>query len=183
MKTILASLALAALGAIGLCASAAEKRADPLPKELSAYTSWQRVNPKPLRLPDLTALDCAAPRPERIANPHQNYWFTVYVNPTGEKAMRKPTSPVFPTGSILVKEKLPEKTSSAPELRTAMIKRERGFDKEAGDWEYLVIDGEGKVTRSKEETAHCRSCHERSKGNDYVFRTYLPKPATRKSIL
>lgn len=180
MKALCSTLVLAAIVLASLCASAAKKPAAAIPKELSAYTSWKRVNPKPLRLPDPTALLCRLPDPSEI-NPHRQYWFTVYVNPKGDKAMQKPKSPVFPVGTMVVKEKLREKTSTEPELRTVMIKRERGFDKKAGDWEYLVIDDQGEVTRGKKETGHCRSCHEGAKSNDYVFRTYLPKPTPRKA--
>ncbi len=177
-----------ALGAavLALCwgAAAAEKSAPALPKELSAYKSWKRVTPKPLRLPDPTAALCAMPAPASI-NPHRQFWFNVFVNKPGEAAMSRAKSPTFPVGSVIVKEKLKAATAKAPSLRTIMIKREEGFDPKAGDWEYLVIGEKGEVTRDRIGTgepvfAHCRSCHEKVKDSDYVFRTYLPKPRSKK---
>lgn len=188
MKTSFSIALLAALLAVTLSAVSAEKAPLPLPKEVSGYTSWKRINTKPLRLPDQTAQLCAASVPAQ-PNPHRQYWFNVYVNKKGEKAMQKPKSPVFPVGTTIVKEKLKEENATTPAVRTVMIKRERGFDRETGDWEYLVIGLKGGVTRDtiireKVRTlSHCRSCHEKVKGNDYVFRTYLPKPLRKTPTL
>jgi hypothetical protein len=180
MKTLF----ILSLTAVMVAATAlvADTTGGPLPKELGAYTSWKRVTPKPLRLPDPTALLCAAPAPASV-NPHRQYWFNVFVSKPGEQAMAQAKSPHFPAGTTIVKEKLEDKAAVEPELRTVMIKRRKGFDKDAGDWEYLAVDGDGKVTRGRDQTAHCRSCHEKAKGNDYVFRTYLPTPTPKRSTL
>ena len=49
--------------------------------------------------------------------------------------------PEFPQGSMIVKEKLSSREDQTPELLTAMVKREEGYNPGSGDWEYLVLDG------------------------------------------
>ena len=49
--------------------------------------------------------------------------------------------PVFPAGSMIVREKLLKAEDTTPELVTVMLKREKGFSRKTSDWEYFVIDG------------------------------------------
>jgi len=77
-----------------------------------------------------------------------------------------------------VKEKLLSKDGGAPELLTAMIKREPGYNPESGDWEFLILDASATyVIGGRGTKANCQSCHALAKNNDYVFRSYLPKGA------
>jgi len=191
-RTVLGFFLISSLGlvmAIGLCVSyfttesyssasahAAVAAGDPV-KEIAGYRNWSKVNPEPLRMADRTALLCAAPAPATPAdpkNPHSNKYITVYVNDLGRKAMLEQKSPDFPQGSVIVKEKLSERSSPAPELLTVMIKRGQGFNPASGDWEYMAVDGTGTRVLAQGKLDNCQSCHRAKPETDYVFRTYLP---------
>jgi hypothetical protein len=146
-------------------------------QEITGYLGWTKVNTEPQLMPDQTALLCAAASPGLGAaaqNPHRNKYITVYVNELGRKAMLEQKGPAFPEGSVIVKEKLPEKSSQAPELMTVMIKRGKGFNPPSGDWEYMVVDGTGTKVLARGKLDNCQACHSTRPGTDYVFRTYLP---------
>jgi len=99
---------------------------------------------------------------------------TVYVNRLGKPAMTEQKSPVFPVGAVIVKEKLSSRDSKSPELMTVMVKREKGYNPDAGDWEYSVIDGAGKKVVEQGKIQQCISCHDESpaRQSDHVFRQY-----------
>ena len=79
----------------------------------------------------------------------------------------------FPTGSMIVKEKLATANSPAPELITAMVKRDPGFYPEGGDWEFLVLTGDAKTIQEQGRLPSCTSCHAAMRVTDFVFRNYL----------
>ncbi len=99
----------------------------------------------------------------------------VYVNEFARHALMEQKKPQFPVGSIIVREKLLQPTDAAPQLLVVMVKRERGFNRKANDWEFLMLDGSvSRITR-REKTGSCRDCHKHEKENDFVFRSYLPE--------
>ena len=87
---------------------------------------------------------------------------------------------VFPEGSIIVKEKLSHPSSKTPELLTAMIKREKGYNPESNDWEYLVLDGEGSKIVERGKLRTCYGCHSVYGHSDFITRTYLSGEALRR---
>ncbi|HEX8773358.1 MAG TPA: cytochrome P460 family protein [Pyrinomonadaceae bacterium] len=149
-------------------------------KEIAGYKNWTKVNAVPQLMPERVATDCAmvmSPRGMIVNgpdNPHRDKYFTVYVNDLGRAAMLNEKNPKFPAGSIIVKEKLADRESSAPELLTVMIKREKGFNRASGDWEYMVLDGAGTKIEGRGQLQNCQACHLANPKTDYVFRTYLP---------
>jgi hypothetical protein len=150
-------------------------------KEIAGYRGWSKVNTEPQLMPDRTAALCAAASlPVAPNNPHLNKYVTVHVNDIGRKAMLEQLNPNFPEGSVIVKEKLPDKSSQAPELLTVMIKREKGFNPTSGDWEYMVVDGTGTKVLAKGKLENCQACHAARPETDYVFRTYLPNEVLNK---
>ena len=153
-------------------------------KEIAGYRDWFKVNRTPAVMQARTALDCAAPTSgNRIygpANPHHEKYITVYVNELGRTAMMEQAKPSFPEGSVIVKEKLPDKSSQTPELLTVMIKRAKGFNNDNGDWEYMVTDGSGTKVEAQGKLENCQGCHQANRGKDYVFRTYLPNDVQLK---
>lgn len=160
----------------------AEAAGDPV-QEITGYRGWTKVNAEPQLMPDQTAQLCAPASPGMVAaaqNPHRNKYITVYVNELGRKAMLEQKGPAFPEGSVIVKEKLPEKSSQAPELMTVMIKRSKGFNPTSGDWEYMVVDGTGTKVLARGNLDNCQSCHSAKPGTDYVFRTYLSDEVASK---
>jgi len=143
-------------------------------KEIAGYRGWTKVNAEPQLMPERVATLCAPVTALRAANdPHQNKYVTVYVNELGRKPMLDQRKPVFPEGSVIVKEKLSDKTSQTPELMTVMIKRGKGFNPDNGDWEYMVVDGSGTKVLDQGKLKDCQACHSLNTGTDYVFRTYL----------
>lgn len=151
---------------------------------IDGYKRWTRVNPEPKLVPSQTAALCApasvAVSQTDLVSPHRDKYVTVYVNDIGRPAMQEQLKPVFPEGSIVVKEKLTAKESSTPELLTVMRKRERGYDPEHGDWEYLVFDGDGKTMKESGKLQKCQECHAREKATDYVSRDYMPVDIWKK---
>jgi hypothetical protein len=166
-------------------AAAAPPSAPPeTPVSVSGYRKWVRVNPKPHPVISRLALLCRSLTPEENAeiasNPHNDKFVTVYVNKIAWSAMLYQKKPVFPLGSLIVKEKLPSPDSTSPELLTVMRKREKGYSPEAGDWEYLVLDGAGEKIQARGRLENCRSCHQQWKETDYVSRVYFTDTMTRK---
>jgi len=162
------------------CACTAVK-GDAINKKASAdelitdYKHWTRVNPVPAVFDANVAALCAAANFGVVKNdPHRDKFLTVFVNEIGRKSMMEDKSPHFPQGSIIVKEKLPAKDSTSPELLTVMMKREAGFNPENGDWEYLVFDGAGKQVQTRGRLDNCQACHTMVAPTDFVYRNYLP---------
>lgn len=81
--------------------------------------------------------------------------------------------PNFPVGSMIVREKLATADAVSPEVVTVMVKREKGFSRKTGDWEYFVVEGDlGKIVR-REKVGSCSKCHANAESTDFVFKTYL----------
>ena len=80
-----------------------------------------------------------------------------------------------------MREKL-ETELEPPELLTAMIKRKKGFNPAANDWEFLVISGDASKIKKREKTGECQSCHASVSEKDFVFDNYLPVSATGSSV-
>ena len=63
-----------------------------------------------------------------------------------------------------------------------MIKMERGYDTNHGDWFYAEIAPDGRLTRAgnsaNENTRACASCHDRAQETDHLFG--LPESARKK---
>jgi hypothetical protein len=61
-----------------------------------------------------------------------------------------------------------------PELLAVMVKREKGFNPKANDWEFLTVRGDAKTIVKRVKTGECQQCHSSQAKKDFVFRTYLP---------
>lgn len=95
--------------------------------------------------------------------------------------------PSFPVGTIIVREKinatmlfLNDNDKRKPELLAVMVKREKGFNPQNKDWEFLVIDGAATKIQQREKTGSCQTCHAQQKADDFVFRTYLSDDVKNK---
>ena len=98
----------------------------------------------------------------------------VYVNELGRAAMASEKPLTFPTGSIIVREKLARKDDAQPQLLTVMIKRKPGFNPRGGNWEFLTADGATKKVRERQKTGSCLNCHSQA-AKDFV----LPPPSKK----
>jgi Cytochrome P460 len=142
--------------------------------KLANYRQWTLVNPARQLMRPAAATDCAI-RPGRTEDsPHVNKYVSVFVNSVGREEMMTRRNPKFPVGSMIVKEKHGSLDSTSPELLTAMIKRQPGYNPESGDWEYLVLDGAASQIVEQGKLTRCSGCHKFFEHSDYVTRTYLP---------
>lgn|SRR5262249_6980976 len=139
--------------------------------EIRGYRSWTRVNSEPAMMDAATAAMCA--RAVKSENPHQNKFINVFVNVVGKQAMLYQKTPRFPEGTVIVKEKLPAADSNKPEALTVMLKHAEGYNPEGGDWEYLVMSGDGAAVISRGRNESCQRCHTLYKNTDFVTRQYL----------
>ena len=108
-------------------------------------------------------------------SPHEkgNQTFArVFANELANAEIYK-TTPKFPFGSIIVREKLLNADDVKPELVTVMVKREKGFSRKTGDWEYLVVEGDLNKITTREKVGSCSKCHANAENTDFVFKTYL----------
>jgi hypothetical protein len=140
-------------------------------KEIGKYRKWKLVNPTPVVMNPGAAAACA------IAYPHESAWASVYVNAKGASAMMTEGHPAFPEGSMIVKEKLYTSVGKDPVVLTVMIKREKGYNPESRDWEYLVLDGPATKIVERGKLSKCNECHEKYDDTDFVTMHYLnPRP-------
>jgi hypothetical protein len=145
---------------------------------LAHYRQWTRVNPTPVLFADPYAALCAATltmQLRNVPNLHKDRYITVYVNSVGSKAMMTQLRPAFPVGSVIVKEKRSAANAPNVELMTVMVKREKGYNPQSGNWEYAVTDGTGTQVQASGKLSNCQTCHVKEQYTDYVFRTpYVP---------
>ncbi len=145
-------------------------------EELKDKSLWTQVNTEPYYISAAVDVLCRAPTAanyadERKKNPHAATYITVYVNNLGREAMFS-KDVKFPAGSIIVKQKVGNESRKIL-LYTIMKKRERGFNPEVGDWEFLVIAGNGTQLEASGKIESCQTCHERKGDTDFVFRSYV----------
>ena len=96
----------------------------------------------------------------------------VYANDLAKAEIER-TNPNFPVGAIIVREKNASETAAAPDTVIAMVKREKGFSKETGDWEFFVFNGADLKMQKRETKGDCAACHSRASDTDWIFRDYL----------
>ena len=143
--------------------------------KLANYREWTLVNPERQLMEPASAISCGITLGRNGSSPHLNKWVSVFVNSVGRDAMMTKQRPRFPVGSMIVKEKHGSIDSTKPELLTAMIKRQPGFNPGNGDWEYLLLDGDASKIVEQGKLTRCSGCHLAYKNSDYVTRTYLPR--------
>lgn len=166
------------LPVLAMLGCAVATRSSPVPTEsdlasLAKYRRWTLVNPTPQLMEPRSAMSCAIIPGREEPSPHLHKYVSVFVNSVGREAMMTRQSPKFPIGSMIVKEKLGSPDSKLPEMLTAMIKREPGYNPESGDWEYLVLDGLASKIVERGKLTRCSSCHRLYEHSDFVTRTYL----------
>jgi hypothetical protein len=99
----------------------------------------------------------------------------VYVNDVARATMARAQPGKFPTGSIIVREKLARADDAQPQLVAVMIKRAPGFNPKAGDWEFLMINGALTKIQERQKQGSCLDCHAAQRARDFVF----PTPAAK----
>lgn len=102
-----------------------------------------------------------------------NSFGVVYVNGLAREAVKAEPPIQFPRGSIIVREKLTKADDTQPQHLTIMIKRARGFNPAANDWEFLTVDGAMTKIQERQKKGTCLDCHAAQKARDFVY----PAPA------
>ena len=74
----------------------------------------------------------------------------------------------YPIGTVIVKHTFnPEDSSN---VYHGMVKRGNDFDTDKGDWEYFVLDADGKISeRGDSSFKACGGCHGKAASTDYLF--------------
>lgn len=93
----------------------------------------------------------------------------VYVNSLARGFVNAEPSFQFPPGAIIVREKLAKANDVRPQLLTVMIKRVRGFNPKANDWEFLMLDGATNKILERQKEGSCLGCHVSQKQRDFVY--------------
>ncbi len=142
-----------------------------------AYKGLELITPKPLDMDPVISLQCDQRLP-RVTGVGQHYamgsrYYRVYVNPRASTAMHR--GGTFPTGSVIVKEKLTKDGNAFNvELLTVMEKGKAGSNPSAHDWDFYVAKADGTRTTTSGQVSNCVSCHQdRMAKDDMVFRTYV----------
>jgi len=105
---------------------------------------------------------------EALKSDAHRAWFDIYINALAKKAYIQQWS-LFPVGSIVVKPLYPDQDRSETSKLTIMIKMEKGYDAENGDWWYGVYDKTGMKGWHQGKIQSCIKCHAHSKETDYMF--------------
>lgn len=161
VNRLILSLLIAVLAATTLVGSRGAEGHDNLGFDVSNLSGWMQVNREPYYISSQVDILCAAPKPsdyerERKQNPHASTYITVFVNATGSFAMFANPPQRFPQGSVIIKRKFDHSSQNGrPILSTIMIKREPGYNPEAGDWEFAVVSGDGKKVEAKGKLGNC----------------------------
>jgi hypothetical protein len=118
---------------------------------------------------------CMAPTPadwdaaRKRYGPHTERFIRVYGNPTAVEAASKSGRPVWPVGSILVKEKLPTSPHASPDGVAFMVRHLESEFPDDGGWEFLYFPSSAGHQQTQQA---CASCHRSAPTKDYVFGQY-----------
>jgi cytochrome P460 len=110
-----------------------------------------------------------APPKDSIHEDSLNSFGVVYANNLARYAIRADAPGQFPRGSIIVREKLGKADDTQPQILTVMIKRARGFNPNANDWEFLAVDGTMAKILERQKKGSCLECHASQRERDFVY--------------
>ncbi len=128
-----------------------------------------------IRFPAPGEISPSRPAPARATDvTHTNTFGFAYANEIARESMFSKGPSKFPTGSIIVREKLLTPSPSNAEILVVMVKREKGFNPKANDWEFLTVTGDMKKIEKREQEGKCQKCHASEAKNDFVFRYPAP---------
>lgn len=144
-----------------------------LVKLASNLTNLTRVTIKPVAMQPSVAGACAPailPGHSTLVT-NREAVIHVYVTPAAEPAMKQ-SAVSFPLGTVILKQKLATPTAKVPELYTGMLKREKGYNPDCGDWEFFTLSGDAKSVTSRGRIESCMDCHKRYPSSDFVTKRY-----------
>ena len=118
---------------------------------------------------------------EALESMDHNAWFDIYINTLAKKSYLGKLS-LLPVGSIVVKPLYPDQKRSETSKLTIMIKMEKGYDRENGDWWYGVYDETGMEGYYRGKIQSCIECHTQAKETDYMFSESIMESITDEAI-
>ena len=139
------------------------------------FKQLQKMNEKPIHVDPNFAMKCSSwsmmeeKKSQEENGPHKDAAIDIYMNSLAAEAFKNKSFP-YPVGAIVIKDK---NALSSAELNNTnkgvggMLKREKGFDSEHGDWEYFFFKDVNKIDKGKIDS--CIQCHSRASEKDYVF--------------
>ena len=105
---------------------------------------------------------------EALLSDSHRAWFDIYINALAKKAYIEQWS-LLPVGSIVVKPLYSDSDRTETSKLTIMIKMEKGYDRDNGDWWYGVYDETGMEGWYQGKIKSCIKCHTHGKETDYMF--------------
>lgn len=105
---------------------------------------------------------------EALKSDAHRAWFDIYINALAKKAYIQKWR-LLPVGSIIVKPLYPDPERSETSKLSIMIKMDKGYDTDHGDWWYGVYDESGMKGWYQGKIKSCIKCHTNSKETDYMF--------------
>jgi hypothetical protein len=145
-----------------------------LPVEFSKYKEWTPLHTSPYAVPLDLYLRCMAPtqadwaRARQKYGPHSEHYVQVYGNQVAIKALGAKAR-LFPTGTVIAKEKLAESPDGDAEGVAFTVKRGTPQFAKTEGWEFIYYPQSGDPSRTHE---HCAGCHQTAASTDYVFGQY-----------
>jgi len=151
---------------------------DPLTALATNLDGLKLVTPKRLRIDLALAVDCRQPTepPASIPTAHDRLSSSgqaeiqVYVTPEGVGAIKG--NGAFSVGTVILKQKFSTPSTNKAELFTGMLKREKGFNSNCGDWEFFTLSGDGQKVTSRGRLNSCMECHKEFAKTDFVSKRY-----------
>ena len=122
----------------------------------------------------LFASSIEKPADTSVSPDHGFTYGVVYANKLAAAVVDK-SAKEFPVGSILIRERLDTRTATVPSAVIAMAKRDPGFSKDTGDWEFFMFDGKDMKLLLRQTVGNCATCHTRTRESDWVFLDHLKK--------
>lgn len=99
-------------------------------------------------------------------------FYQIYITHPGLDIIRSGKGS-YPEGTVVVKEKFSDAAGQITELFTAMVKRQKGFNPDSGDWEYFVLSADAKKIVQRGKIESCMNCHDSYQSTDYITRRYV----------
>jgi len=134
----------------------------------------ERITPEPCDMEPFVATLCYSGSIP-TGNEHGGFLFHVFANEPAALPIFDPWGK-FPEGSIVLKEKI-GREDAKPQVFTGMVKREKGYFPEMGDWEFFTADGAASKIAERGKMERCAKCHEDYAKGDYVTRVRYVGPA------
>ncbi len=133
-----------------------------------------RITTAPVHIvaPPATRGLCVARVTQPKPSPHNDHWIDVYVSRNGSEVMTS-GSGTYPQGTMILKRKYQDSERRTTELFTGMLKREKGYNSDLGDWQFFVLDSKAEKVTEFGRLVSCMDCHAAFGKSDFVSRKYL----------